>query len=162
LLCRHRLGRRIRRLRVAYHGYSFRTILWQSSQRLSGNFCPRSGTAPQIRQTQPLSRQMFAHALSLSPSASIGTPFSGLAFVMDWPCTGIRKKAKAWNRSALCQFQVSISVVFLSQIYILPQPSPLGDSYAIRTRSFGTLPHTVALDLWPQICAPLVLVKGAV
>jgi len=51
-------------------GYSFRAILRQSSQRLSANCCPRSGTASQIRQTHPLSRHRFVHTSSFSRSAS--------------------------------------------------------------------------------------------
>src|ERR1700756_177588 len=51
-------------------GYSFRTILRQSSQRLSVNRWPRSGTEPHTRQTHPSARQRFAHASSFLRSES--------------------------------------------------------------------------------------------
>src|SRR4030095_11856944 len=44
--------------------YSSRTILRQSSQRLSSNRWPRSGTEPHTRQTHPSARQRLAHASS--------------------------------------------------------------------------------------------------
>ena len=51
-------------------GYSFRTILGQSSQRLLLNRWPRSGTEPHTRQTHPSARQRLAHASSFLRSES--------------------------------------------------------------------------------------------
>jgi hypothetical protein len=74
-------------------GYSFRAILRQSSQRLFVNCCPRWGTAPQIRQTQPLSRHRLVHALSFSRSAS---------FVTGRECSPLRGPS---NTSKSCLFK---------------------------------------------------------
>jgi hypothetical protein len=70
--------------------YSFLTIFWQSSQRLSLNCCPGSGTAWQMRQTHPFSRHRSAHTRSLSRSVSpvtVGLGNAGLktAWIEECP-----------------------------------------------------------------------------
>jgi hypothetical protein len=59
-------------------GYSFRTILRQSSQRLSVNRRPRSGTEPHTRQAHPSAWQRVSQAASFFVSES--SPFTACEY----------------------------------------------------------------------------------